>query len=153
MPSDQAHFVGAVTTARTAYKAAPNELAAGGVRSSRQQTICRAVPDRSASGWVGKISQLTSNGDGKGVISVSVGPDIHLATWNNAMSDIGSNTLIDPSSSMFKTLSTLKRGDIVRFSGRFESSKVDCLGEQSITLAGSMTNPAFTMRFTSISKL
>jgi hypothetical protein len=153
VPSDQARFISAVVAARTAYKSAPNELAAGGIRNSRQQAICSALMDQSAPGWVGKIRKLTSNGDGKGVISVELAPDIHVSTWNNALSDIGDHTLIDPNSSMFKSLSTMKVGDVVKFSGRFSPSKTDCVGEQSVTLAGSMTDPAFTMRFTSISKL
>jgi hypothetical protein len=109
--------------------------------------------DQSASGWVGKISELTSNGDGKGVVSIELAPNVHFSTWNNALSDIGDNTLIDPNSSLFKSLSTMKKGDVVRFSGRFSSSKTDCVREKSLTLAGSMTDPAFTMRFTSVGKL
>jgi hypothetical protein len=153
MPADQARFTKAVLAARTSYKSASNELAAGGIRNSRQQAICNAVMDQSASGWVGKISELTSNGDGKGVVSIELAPNVHVSTWNNALSDIGDNTLIDPNSSLFKSLSTMKKGDVVRFSGRFSSSKTDCVREKSLTLAGSMTDPAFTMRFTSVGKL
>src|SRR6478735_4274739 len=152
IPSDQAGFTGAVSAARTAYRSAANELAAGGVRNNRQQAICRVVRDQSASGWIGKISQLTSNGDGKGVRQIEIAPNIHVSTWNNAVSDIGSNTLIDPNSSLFKSLAAMKPGDVVRFSGRFSSSNVDCVRENSVTLAGSMTDPVFTMRFTSVSK-
>jgi hypothetical protein len=152
MPSDQAGFTSAVSAARTAYKSAANELAAGGVRNNRQQAICRVVRDQSASGWIGKISQLSSNGDGKGVLQIEIAPNIHVSTWNNAVSDVGSNTLIDPNSSLFKSLAAMKQGDVVRFSGRFSSSNVDCVREKSLTLAGSMTDPVFTMRFTSVSK-
>jgi hypothetical protein len=153
VPSDQAGFTSAVSAAKTAYRSAANELAAGGVRNSRQEAICRALHDQSANGWIGKISRLSSNGDGKGVLTIEVAPDVHVSTWNNALSDVGSNTLIDPTSSLFKSLAAMKKGDAVRFSGRFASSKVDCVGEQSMTLSGSMTDPSFTMRFTSVSKL
>jgi hypothetical protein len=153
VPSDQAGFVRAISTARTAYRAAANKLAAGGARSRRQQAICSALQGQSASGWIGTIAELSSNGDGKGVISIEVAPDVHVATWNNALSDIGSDTLIEPASSLFKRLAAMRRGDIVKFSGNFNSSQVDCVGEQSVTLDGSMTDPVFTMRFTSISKL
>jgi hypothetical protein len=153
IPSDQMHFIGAVTSARTSYKNAANELAAGSMRSSRQQAICNAVINQQASDWVGRIETLTSNGDGKGVVSLSTTEYIHIATWNNGLSDIRDNTLIDPNASMFKQLAALKVGDLVIFSGRFSSSNTDCVGEQSVTLQGSMTSPAFTMRFTSIRKL
>jgi hypothetical protein len=153
MPSDETAFVSAVSGARSAYKSASNELAAGGTRNARQQAICRALRDQAADSWIGKISKLTSNGDGKGVLSIELAPDIQVSTWNNALSDIGSNTLIDPSSSLFKSLSSMKRGDTVRFSGRFTTSNVDCVREKSVSLSGSMTSPEFTMRFTSVTKL
>jgi hypothetical protein len=130
-----------------------NELAAGGIRSSRQQAICDALNNQQASDWVGRIETLTSNGDGKGVVSLSITQYIHVATWNNSLSDIRDNTLIDPTSSMFKQVAALKVGDLVIFSGRFASSNTDCVGEQSVTLQGSMTSPEFTMRFSSIRKL
>jgi hypothetical protein len=152
-PSDQARFTSVVVSARASYKSAPNELAAGGVRSRRQQAICGVMTDLSASDWVGRIAKLTSNGDGKGVISIALAQDVHVSTWNNNLSDIGDKTLIEPSSPLFSALATMKVGDQVRFSGRFSSSKTDCVGEQSVTLQGSMSDPAFTMRFTSIRKL
>jgi hypothetical protein len=153
IPSDQARFERAVLSARTSYNSAANELAAGGIRSSRQQAICNAVINQQASNWVGRIETLTSNGDGKGVVSLSMTQYIHVATWNNSLSDIRDNTLIDPTSSMFKQLAALKVGDLVMFSGHFSSSNTDCVGEKSLTLQGSMTSPEFTMRFTSIRKL
>jgi hypothetical protein len=153
IPSDQARFLNAVVSARTSYNGAANELAAGGIRSARQQAICNAVIDQQASDWIGMIEKLTSNGDGKGVVSLSMTPFIHISTWNNSLSDILDHTLIDPTSSMFKELAALKVGDSVKFSGQFSSSKTDCVGEKSLTLHGSMTDPEFTMRFTSIGKL
>lgn len=152
-PSDQVRFTSAVVSARTSYRSAPNELAAGGIRSARQQAICNIVINQSASDWVGKITKLTSNGDGKGVISISLAPNVQVSTWNNSISDLGDHTLIDPTSSLFNVLATMKVGDPVKFSGRFSSSRTDCIGEQSVTLQGSMIDPAFTMRFTSIKKL
>lgn len=153
IPPDQARFINAVLSARTSFNGAPNELAAGGIRSIRQQAICNAVANQHASDWVGRIETLSSNGDGKGVVSLSVTQYMHIATWNNSLSDVSDRTLIDPTSSMFKELAALKVGDLVKFSGRFSSSNTDCVGEQSVTLRGSMTDPAFTMRFSSIRKL
>lgn len=153
IPSDQARFERAVLSARTSYNSAANELAAGGIRNSRRQAICDAVINQQASDWVGRIETLTSNGDGKGVVSLSMTQYMHVATWNNNLSDIRDQTLIDPTSSMFKELAALKVGDLVKFSGHFSSSNTDCVGEQSVTLRGSMTDPAFTMRFSSIRKI
>jgi hypothetical protein len=153
LPSDERRFVNAVLSARASYLKAANEMAAGGTRSARQQAICNAIVNQQASDWIGRIETLTSNGDGKGVLSLSMTKFIHFATWNNDLSDIGDHTLIDPNSSMFKDLANLKVGDLVKFSGRFSSSNTDCVGEHSVTLSGSMTDPEFTVRFTSIRKL
>ncbi len=153
VPSDQTRFAAAVTTARASYRSAANDLAAGGVRSSRQKSICDAVINQRASDWVGKISTLTSNADGHGVISITIAPFIQVSTWNNSFSDGRAQTLIDPKSPLFKILAKMKVGDTVKFSGRFFASGTDCVDEQSFTLQGSMTLPVFTLRFSSIQKL
>lgn len=153
LPSDQARFIAAITQARSQFTSAPNELAAGGMRNVRQQTICSALQGQSASGWIGKIAYLSTNGDGKGVITVELAPGLHVSTWNNAISDFSDKTLIDPDTQFFRSLVTMKRGDTVRFSGGFFPSNLDCVGEQSVTIAGSMRSPVFTMRFSSIRKL
>lgn len=153
LPSDQARFIAAITQARSQFASAANELAAGGIRNSRQQAICSALQGPQANGWVAKIAHQSTNGDGKGVITLELAPGLHVSTWNNSLSDFSDKTLIDPDTKLFKSLATMKRGDTVRFSGGFFPSNVDCVGEQSVTLAGSMKSPVFTMRFSSIRKL
>ena len=153
VPTDQTRFTAAITSARASYQSAANELAAGGVRRVRQKAICDAVINQRVSDWVGKITTLTSSGDGHGVISIAVGPFIQISTWYNSFSDGRANTLIDPGSPLFKTLMKMKVGDTVKFSGRFFASTTDCVDEQSFTLQGSMSLPVFTLRFSSIQKL
>lgn len=153
LPSDQARFIEAVTKARSQFIAAANELAAGGVRNNRQQAVCSALQGNYVSGWIAKVAYQSTNGDGKGVITLELAPDLKVSTWNNAVSDFSDKTLIDPDTPLFKSLTTMKRGDIVRFSGGFFPSNLDCVGEQSVTLAGSMRSPVFTMRFSSVRKL
>lgn len=152
-PSDQARFMAAVAQARSQFASAPNELAAGGIRNIRQRTICSALQGRHADGWIAKISYLSTNGDGRGVITLELAPGLRISTWNNAVSDYSDKTLIAPDTQLFKSLAGMKKGDTVRFSGRFFPSDVDCVREQSVTLAGSMKNPVFTMRFSSIGKI
>lgn len=153
LPSDQTRFITAITQARSKFNAAPNELAAGGMRNARQRAICSALQGQSASGWIGKVAYLSTNGDGKGVITLELEPGLQVSTWNNALSDYSDKTLIDPDTQLFKSLAAMKRGDSVRFSGGFFPSNLDCVGEQSVTLAGSMKSPVFTMRFSSIRKI
>ena len=153
LPSDQARFIEAVTKARSQFIAAANELAAGGLRNSRQQAVCNALHGNYVSGWIAKVADQSTNGDGKGVVTLELAPNLQVSTWNNAVSDFSDKTLIDPESQLFKSLAAMKRGDTVRFSGDFFPSKVDCVREMSVTLAGSMRSPVFTMRFSSIRKL
>lgn len=153
LPSDQVRFMAAIKQARSQFTSAPNELAAGGFRNIRQQAICSALNGQSASGWIGKVAYLSTNGDGKGVITLEIEQGLQVSTWNNALSDYSDKTLIDPDTQFFKSLAAMKRGDTVRFSGAFFPSNVDCVAEQSVTLAGSMKSPVFTMRFSSIRKL
>jgi hypothetical protein len=87
LPSDQTRFMSAIVEARSQFTSAPNELAAGGIRNTRQQAICNAVGGQNASGWIGKVSYLSTNGDGRGVITLELGSGLHVSTWNNAISD------------------------------------------------------------------
>lgn len=152
LPNDQTQFIEAVIAARATYSSAPNELAAGGVRSARRSAICNVLTSQNADDWYGKVTSLSSNGDGKGVITLAVGPNVSVSTWNNALSDLGDHTLIEPTSAVFRSLATLKIGDRVKFSGQFLSSDVDCVREKSITIRGSMKNPDFLMTFSTVQK-
>ena len=116
----------------------------------RTRAICQNLRQISVSDWVGQIDALSSNSDGKGVLEISLAPDIQVKTWNNDFSDTASHTLIDPSSSLFGTVSQMRKGDQVVFSGAFFPSDVDCVKETSVSLAGSMTDPEFLFRFLSV---
>lgn len=153
IPSSQTTFTAAVTSARSAFQSAPNELSHEAIRKSRKQAICQALLDQNASDWIGEISAISTTSSGAAVLSVKLAPNVHVQTWNNAFSDAGSKTLIQPSTQLFTSLVPLKKGDTVQFSGKFEVSDKDCVREQSITLAGSMLAPEFTMKFTEVRKL
>lgn len=152
LPQSQTQFVAAVQDAIQAADDASNDMAKGGVRADRAESVCRALGNsRSVQGWIGEIDTVDSNSDGKGVLAVSLADNVTVTTWNNALSDIGTGSLIEPSTSLFKTASTMSPGDLVVFSGRFTSDDVDCVGEQSMTLNGSLDDPEYTMVFSSVS--
>lgn len=143
----QAAFLDAVERARVASEAAANDLAKGGVRRERREALCSIVEGRRIQNWSGTIDALTTNGDGLGVVTIKVGEGVSFGTFNNALSDIGSGTLIDPSAAIFQKLSSLKEGERVRFSGSlFRNDGPDCFLEKSITMAGAMRSPDFVMR-------
>ena len=153
MPPDEVAFIDAVMRAKRAYETSSTDLQKGAARPARARDICRALASRSISGWAGKIATLTTNGDGKGVIEISIARDIKIGTWNNAVSDAVDRTIIEPSSPLYEKALSLKIGQDVIFSGAFIPSDTDCAREQSVTLAGSLQEPAFLMRFSKIRTL
>jgi hypothetical protein len=154
IPAAEEAFIRAVQRGQAAFQAAPNEMAQGGTRAQRRVAICQSlnVPGQgvSVSNWVGQIDKLSSNSDGKGVLYVSLAPNIRVETWNNDFSDGSHHTLIEPSSALFAAVSQMKEGDEVAFSGNFFPSDVDCVEEHSMSLQGSMSEPEFIFRFTGV---
>jgi hypothetical protein len=151
MPSDQARLITAVETARQQYAAGANDMAKGAARPARAQAICNVLHSRSVDGWVGRVTELSTNGEGKGVLSIEIGPDVSVKTWNNSLSDIGDNTLIEPSSPLFSAATQLRVGQLVTFGGTLFEDRTDCVHESSLTLAGSIREPEFIFRFRSVS--
>jgi hypothetical protein len=73
-----------------------------------------------------------------------------LTTWNNDLSDISDNTLIQPGTELFRSASSLKKGQRVSFSGSFVPAREGCISESSITLRGKLDDPDFIFRFSSV---
>jgi hypothetical protein len=152
VPTEQAVFLKEIAAARQAYKDAKNDLVKGVARQERGKAICAAVPDKEVQNWVGSIHKLSSNGDGFGVVSVELEDGVILKTWNNSLSDMFDDTLIDPADELFARIISLEEGQVVIFSGAFieDSSGVDCFREASMTLRGSMSDPEYIFKFSSI---
>jgi hypothetical protein len=100
--------------------------------------------------WTGTVAKLSSSSGGKGVLVVSIGPQITVATTNNDFSDSFNHSLMDPASDVFRQALTLSQGQRITFSGFFLPSTTDCVEERSLTQQGSMTDPEFDFRFTDI---
>jgi len=148
----QAGFITAVGNSRERFNSAPNELIAAGVRADRRKAICNILDTRKVEDWHGHLIRLSTNSGGAGILAVAIGSDIQLTTWSNSFSDISAQTLISPSDPLYAAASMLTVGDAIVFSGRFFSSPQDCVDEQSLTIRGSMNEPEFTFRFSSIEK-
>ncbi len=151
IPSDQATLLGIVTAAQSEASQAENDMQLGGVKSSRDKALCEALSSLSASYWIGRIDSISSNSDGKGVLAIEIAKGVLVKTWNNAVSDMLSDTLIEPGSQVFETASRMKPGQRVIFSGRFfQGTDGDCLGESSLTLRGKVKEPEFIFRFSEL---
>jgi RNA polymerase subunit RPABC4/transcription elongation factor Spt4 len=153
MPDKQIRFVKTVTDYVGGFREAKNELQQSAMRDQREIAISSSLGGYSVSSWVGTINQLETNTEGKSILSVRISPDIEIKTWNNALSDIASNTLIEKGTPVFNRLFDLSNGQRVRFSGAFLPSDSDFIKETSMTIDGSMRNPEFLFKFKSVSPI
>lgn len=152
-PPQQNAFIIAVADSRKAYLSAKNEMAAGAERQKRGEAICRILKNRNITNWTGFITDLSSNSDGFGVLKIKIGENIYIGTWNNAISDSGSDTLIKSGTRVMTEASNLSKGQAVKFSGTFIRGDVDCVRESSVTISGSMKSPDFIFRFSDIERI
>jgi hypothetical protein len=150
LPSVEAEFINVVSTAQHNSPQAENDMQRGGLRATRDEAICRLLPSFNVENWIGTVTKIDSNSDGKGVMYISVAKNITLTTWNNDLSDIGDNTLIQPGTELFRTASSLKEGQKVLFSGSFIPTTEGCVNESSMTLKGKIDDPDFIFRFSSV---
>ena len=152
-PDSQKLFEKTCADSKAEYDQGTNDLQKSTARGNRTRAL-RQQGLNSANNWIGTIDTVTTNGDGKGVISIKLNDNISVATHNNAFSDIGDNTLIPEGSALFNSLSTLKKGSKVRFSGNFFSKdEKDYLKTISMTVSDAMEKVKFLMKFTSVALL
>jgi hypothetical protein len=151
MPDRQRQFIDVLDDFAARYSQAPNEMAQGALRPQRAKAICSLMNrDGEVRGWVGKVKKMSSNNEGKGVIEISISPRASVKTWNNALSDIGDHTLLEPGSLSHTQAVELRPGQSVEFSGTFPLGDKDCLRESSLTQRGSMSEPEWIFRFQTI---
>jgi hypothetical protein len=148
----QAAFLKIIQDAREEYASGQNDMQKGAARTRRAKAICALLSRLRVENWVGSVAELTTNSEGRGVLAIDIGAKTLVRTWNNAVSDIGDDTLIDPDSTIFATASSLKVGTSVIFSGTLIRSDRDCIREASLSLRGSITAPWYIMRFSVLAK-
>lgn len=124
-----------------------------GWRQKRAAMICQTITGLQVTDWIGTVDKIDSSITGGAVLSIAVLPNVDFGTAPNALSNIGSNTLISQDSPLYQTVRTLQVGQKARFTGQLFSSQSDCIQEASVTDAGSMQNPLFITRFISITPL
>ena len=147
-PENEIRFIGVVEKYAKSFRTTKNELQQSTLRDHRKQELSKI--NTKVVSWVGTINQLSTNSEGKAILSVRISPYTEIKTWNNALSDIMANTLIEKGTSLYKVLTTLSTGQKVKFSGSFFPSADDFIEETSMTIQGSMQNPEFLFKFESI---
>lgn len=151
----QRNFLKILEQSEQEYEDAPNELKKSAVRTKRGNLIKECLGNtRKFSNWIGVVSNMRTTGKGKAIFEIEIeGTGINIGTMNNEFSDLFGGTLIEQSSSLYKTISELEKGDKVIVNGSFISSdNNDYIYERSITESGSMRSPDFIAKFTKIEK-
>ena len=149
-PDQQKNFVIITQEAQQKAKDATNDMQRGGFLNDRGNEICKTLNTNTVKNWTGWVHNVDSNSDGDGVFSIKLARNIFVETWNNALSDIGSNTLIKPGTKLFESAASFKKGDRVKFSGSFIKDDKHCINEQSLGLQGKIEEPEFTFKFSSL---
>jgi membrane-associated protease RseP (regulator of RpoE activity) len=142
-----------VHAAMEQYRSGKNPSQQGAARPMRAHGLCEILSSHSVQNWVGTVETVTRTEKGRGVLSVEIAPGILVRTWNNTLADSADHTLIDPSSAVFGSLSGLRAGQKVLFSGTFPASDTDCIEETGLTAHDSLTGPQFIMNFQSVAPI
>ena len=150
VPESQQKFLSLMDDFAAKYKAAPNEMAQGALRPQRAKAVCALLKNGRVKDWVGTVQKLSSNNEGKGVLYISMSKIANANTWNNSLSDLGDKTLITPGTELHEAAIQLSRGQKIIFSGTFVKGDKDCFRESSLTQYGSMTDPDWIFRFSSV---
>jgi hypothetical protein len=123
------------------------------LETQRASMICKTISGLAVTDWVGTVDKVDTTVSGGALLSISVMQNVDFGTAPNSTLNAGSNTLIPQDSPLYHTVSTLQPGQKIRFSGTLFSSATDCIQESSVTVGGSMTNPLFLIKFTSLTPL
>lgn len=154
IPEQQAAFIQTVESFYQPYQEAKNELQGSMQRSKREVALAALLPNRAVQDWTGTLESLDTNSEGNAYIAIRLDgtESITIATWTNAGSDVGTNSIIPSGSALYNKLAEMSAGDRVVFSGTFAASDRDYIAESSSTDAASMTTPGFVMVFADITK-
>lgn len=148
MPTEEKEFVQIVVDYAHKYPSALNDLQKSALVTERSKKILQIknFDGKKIKDWVGILTELKTTSDGDAYIKISISNGVTVSTWNNQISDIKTDTLIKQSSPLYKTLSEMQEGNIVKFSGMIGKSK-------NLLEADRMLEPDFLFRFQTVEKL
>ena len=153
MPKQQESFIAAIVEGRKNIGDSKTDLQSSNALFERDKALCALLPGSLGSNWVGTITDIGANGEGKAYLTIEFADNARVQTWNNAFSDMGDNTLIPNTSELFKVLVPLGEGTKVKFSAEFLRGKDTCLKKGNLTKTFYGIDPEFMVRFTKVEKL
>tara|TARA_B100000686_G_C16608125_1_gene872332 strand:- start:391 stop:987 length:597 start_codon:yes stop_codon:yes gene_type:complete len=150
----QKKFIEIINNFKSDYGNAKNELKKSALRTKRKKALAELFGNDLSVQFVGKINRLSTTREQNAHLSISLlGTNyITISNWNNEMSDIGTESLIKSGSSLYDTVADLGEDITVKFTGSLFSDSDDHIEEKSISESGSMTDPEFLIKFSSIEK-
>ena len=147
-PRDEREVVDLIESARREYDAANHDLQRDAALADRDERICALLGDGRVEDWTGKIYEIDSNGDGKGIIGINIEPNTQVTTRGSAFST--DSTLIPPGP-LLDRVTELEEGQVVTFSGRFvPDDDGPCFTNPRLTQGQSIDKPLMVFRFSDV---
>lgn len=134
------------------YDAGKNEIRQSAAFNECNQQRKQFAERSKITDWVGTIDSISTNQGGSEVVvnitSDAGGFDIKYDTPGVGVQglDMFTRDVIHANSPVYQKLANLKEGDRVRFDASFQFDSDRGINEESLTEAGSMESPAFTIR-------
>ncbi|KQY31836.1 hypothetical protein [Rhizobium sp. Root483D2] len=154
LPEKQRAFLAMIKDYKTRFGAATNELQESALELERVDSVAKLLGSGlPVQNWIGKITSLETNTQGKAAITVELSPEVSLLTWNNMLGDMAYPTMINVGTPVYKSLMNMAVGDKIIISGSFVVTNERKILEGSMTIAGAMKSPEFLFQFNEVSKL
>lgn len=146
----QLRFLAALEEARTAGTVT-DAAAQAAARTQRLASICQVIQEPAVTSWIARVKGMTSDADGRGLISVEIGNHVILTTATNPQTEAEAATLIPRKSTLYTEVSRFKTGDMVTITGEFVPGTDACVREVG-DLRTMLTEPAFLFKFTTLAR-
>ena len=144
MPLMEHDYIAIVLDARKQYQAARTIEARKGVRAAMQIRLHQLFGlYHEAGDWTGTIRNVQTLPGGERAVSIEVGPNISVSTWQNRFFDTEHATLVNPPSPFYHALDDANAGTPVRFSATLIGSRVESDDEMVL-------RPELIARFTAL---
>ena len=153
-PASEQQFVSQVETSRTKIENAATDLQESAALRERDTALRNILGgSMQAQQWVGVITDVGANGEGKAYVEIEIADGVRVTTWNNALSDAGDNTLIDPGTTIFNNLLSMEKGTKVVFDATFFRGNDTALRGTNMTETFYGVDPKFLVRFSEVRAL
>jgi hypothetical protein len=147
-PTQQKRFIEIMVKGKKAYEDAKTDLKSSVALRNRDKAACGVLNNLNATNWVGKITDIGANGEGKAYIQIEIASGVRVQTWSNSFSDMNDNTLIPEDSKVFNAIMDGDEGSPITFSAKFIKGTKTCIKGTNFTDYFYATDPKFVVKIT-----